>query len=205
MGSDDRPPGIDMLRRMPKTIILRTVLPLLVVALAAGCSSSKSNAGSGPGATTGASTGSTGGGAPAGSGKTTFPPHAACGFLTAQDAQTILGGPVGDPTDETKTGVPYPQCNYVISGAGFATVGLTIFTGAAVPGLIALWKPQYPGMTSLSGVGDQALADPTGAVVVAVKGSTGCVLLRAGTISGSPSASTKALAAICTKVFAATG
>ena len=194
---------------MPKTIILRTVVPLLVVALAAGCSSSKSNAGPGPGGggnstSTGASTGSTGGGTPGGAGST-FAPHAACGILTAQDAQSILGVPVGDPTDETKTGVPYPQCNYVASGTDFATVGLTIFTGATVPGLIALWKPQYPGMATLGGLGDQAIADPTGAVVVATKGSLGCVMLRAGTISGSPAASTKALAAICTKVFTTAG
>lgn len=193
---------------MPKKLILRAMLPLLALALAAGCASSKSSAGSGPGSGTGATTPSAGAtsgaaGSPGGSGG--FAAGAACKILTAQDAQAIIGGPVGAPTDETKTGVPYPQCNYVASGTDFATVGLTIFTGAPVPGLIALWKPQYPGMAALSGVGDQAIADPTGAVVVAVKGSTGCVMLRAGTITGSPAASTKALGAICAKVFAATG
>jgi hypothetical protein len=126
----------------------------------------------------------------------------ACKFLTSQDAAAILGGPVGGAKTGNSLGIPYPSCTYSATGDATATVGLTIFDAAATANLINEYKTQFSGLTALSGLGDTALSEADGRLVVATKGGTGCVMLRSGDVTGSATASTRLMSGICQKVFA---
>jgi hypothetical protein len=125
----------------------------------------------------------------------------ACKTLTSQDASSILGQPVGAGKDGSSLGIPYPSCTYT-GTSGFQTVGLTIFDAAATANLINQYKQQFSDLVTLAGVGDAALSEGDGRLVVATKGAVGCVVLRAGDVTGSAAASTQLLANICKKVFA---
>jgi hypothetical protein len=170
---------------------------LLATAALTGCSEAASSGSSapagGPAAASSGSTGATTGGTSA-QGK-------ACALLTKQEASTILNMPVDDGKDGSRLGVATPTCTYVATGGTFATVGLTIFDSTAAKGLIDLYKSQYKDLSPLSGLGDAALAGSDGRLVVAVKGGTGCVMLRTGDAPSAPDTSTQAMKAICEKVF----
>jgi hypothetical protein len=126
----------------------------------------------------------------------------ACKLLTSQDAASILGGPVGAAKTGNSLGIPYPSCTYSATADATATVGLTVFDAAAAANLINEYKTQYSGPTALGGLGDAALSEADGRLVVATKGATGCVMLRSGDVTGSASASTQLMSGICQKVFA---
>jgi hypothetical protein len=166
----------------------------------AGASAGASSGASGAGTATGSATpdatgtGATGGG---GVGK-----RDACKVLTGQDAAAILGQPVGAAKDGSALGIPYPSCTYTTTGGNFQTVGLTIFDAAATANLINQYKQQFPDMATLPGVGDAAVSEGDGRLVVATKGGVGCVMLRAGDVTGSVSGSTQLMAGVCKKVFA---
>jgi hypothetical protein len=200
----------------PLALRLTLLAPALLAAAVLGaCSSGKS---SGPhasgspsaGASAGASatgsaapdaagTSGTGGGGGTGTGG--LGKRDACKVLSSQDAQSILGQPVGPGKDGSSLGIPYPSCTYTASGGAFQTVGLTIFDATATANLINQYKQQFPDMSPLAGVGDAALSEGDGRLVVATKGGVGCVMLRAGDMTGSASASTQLMAGICRKVF----
>jgi hypothetical protein len=127
----------------------------------------------------------------------------ACKVLTAQDATAILGQPVGTGRDGGSLGIPYPSCTYTATGGDLATVGLTIFDATASANLIDEYRSQYPGLSALSGVGDAAVAGSDGRLVVATKGTRGCVVLRAGDVTGPVEAATQLLAGVCRKALAA--
>jgi hypothetical protein len=126
----------------------------------------------------------------------------ACKLLTGQDAAAILGGPVGEAKSGNSLGIPYPSCTYSATGNATATVGLTVFDAAATANLINEYKTQFAGLTALSGLGDAALSETDGRLVVATKGGTGCVMLRSGDVTISATASTQLMSSICQKVFA---
>jgi hypothetical protein len=126
----------------------------------------------------------------------------ACKVLTRQDASSILGQAVDAGKDGSSLGIPYPSCTYTATGGGFQTVGLTIFDATATANLINQYKQQFSDLTPLPGVGDAALSEGDGRLVVATKGAVGCVVLRAGDVSGSAATSTQLMANICKKVFA---
>jgi hypothetical protein len=155
----------------------------------------------GSGATGGTGNGATGnpGG---GTGSGSLAKVDACKLLTGQDASAILGGPVGDGKTGSSLGIPYPSCTYTSTGSGFQTVGLTVFDAAATANLINEYKSQFQGLTVLNGLGDAALSEADGRLVVATKGGVGCVMLRAGDVTTSASASTQLMSGICQKVFA---
>jgi hypothetical protein len=175
----------------------------------AGCSSSNPTAtgtrsGSG---TTGAGTAAAGGTSSTGGGNGGGAPgdYKACDLLTKSAATAILGVPTDDGKDEKAFGIPYPSCTYTVASttSSFASVGLTIFnTPTSADGLVASYKSQYTGLTPLPGLGDTALQESDGRLVVAVKNHVGCAILRAGDVTGSADASTKALSAVCAAVFA---
>jgi hypothetical protein len=167
---------------------------LLAVAALAGCAETASP-------TSSASTASNS--SPSATGNTgTSAQGKACATLTQQEAASILNLPVDGGKDGSRLGIPYPSCTYSATSGTFATVGLTIFDGAAAKGLIDLYKSQYKDLSELSGLGDRALAGADGRLVVAVKGGTGCVMLRTGDAPSAADASTRAMKAICQKVFA---
>jgi hypothetical protein len=126
----------------------------------------------------------------------------ACKVLTRQDASSILGQAVDAGKDGSSLGIPYPSCTYTATGGGLQTVGLTIFDATATANLINQYKQQFSDLVPLPGVGDAALSEGDGRLVVATKGAVGCVVLRAGDVSGSAATSTQLMANICKKVFA---
>jgi hypothetical protein len=200
----------------PLTLRLAVLAPtILAAALLAACgngTSSGSTASSGSGTPTGTATssvpgaeGTSTGGAGNGGGATGSGALAnvdACKLLTSQDAAAILGSAVGEAKTGNSLGIPYPSCTYSSTGNTFQTVGLTVFDAAATANLINEYKTQYSGLIALSGLGDAALSEADGRLVVATKGGTGCVMLRAGDVTGSASASTQLMTGICQKVFA---
>jgi hypothetical protein len=147
-------------------------------------------------------TGGTGNGATGGTGSGSLAKVDACKLLTSQDASAILGNPVGDGKTGSSLGIPYPSCTYTATANSFQTVGLTVFDAAATANLINEYKTQFQGLTALTGVGDAALSEADGRLVVATKGGVGCVMLRAGDVTTSASASTQLMSGICQKVFA---
>ncbi len=149
---------------------------------------------------TGASAGAGGGNGATGSGS--LAKVDACKLLTSQDASAILGNPVGEGKTGNSLGIPYPSCTYSATANTFQTVGLTVFDAAATANLINQYKTQFPGLTALSGIGDAALSEADGRLVVATKGGVGCVMLRAGDVTTSANASTQLMSGICQKVFA---
>jgi hypothetical protein len=192
----------------PLTLRLAVLGPaVLAAALLGACgngASSGSTTSSGSGTPTGIAASSlpgagTGGGA---TGSGALAKVDACKLLTSQDATAILGSPVGEAKTGNSLGIPYPSCTYSSTGNTFQTVGLTVFDAAATANLISEYKTQYAGLTALSGLGDAALSEADGRLVVATKGGTGCVMLRAGDVTGSASASTQLMTGICQKVFA---
>jgi hypothetical protein len=192
------------------TVTRKALLAGAVILTLAGCSSSKTTAtgtGSGSGSgTTGAGTAAAGGTSSTSGGNGGAPgDYKACDLLTKSAATAILGGPTDDGKDETAFGTPYPACVYTVASttSSFASVGLTIFnTPTSADGLVASYKSQYTGLTPLPGLGDTALQESDGRLVVAVKNHVGCAILRAGDVIGSADASTKALSAVCAAVFA---
>jgi hypothetical protein len=162
---------------------------LLIAASAAGCTSSPKSSKTNPPA-----------GASSGSGSSQSHSQA-CALLTQQDAAAILGQPVDGGKDEEALHLPYPSCTYGSTGNAISTVSLTIFTGQSSASLLTKYRSQYSGMVDLPGLGDQAISEPDGRLVVGVKGDVGCVVIRVGQVKD-PAASTKQLAAVCTKVFA---
>ena len=126
----------------------------------------------------------------------------ACKVLTSQDATKILGQSAGTGKDGSALGIPYPSCTYTATSGAFQTVGLTIFDATATANLINQYKQQFSDLVSLPGVGDAALSEGDGRLVVATKGGVGCVMLRAGDVNGSAATSTQLLADVCKKVFA---
>ncbi len=191
-----------------RTVTKKVLLVGAAILALAGCSSSKQAAAGNNSGTTGAAAAAAGGSSSTGgtSGGGSAPgDFKACELLTKSAATAILGVPTDDGKDEKAFGIPYPSCTYTVASttSTFATVGLTIFnTPTSADGLVASYKSQYTGLTPLSGVGDTALQESDGRLVVAVKGHVGCVMLRAGDVTGSADASTKAMSAICTAVFA---
>jgi hypothetical protein len=200
----------------PLTLRLTLLAPaLLAAALLGACASGKASGPTASGASgsptsgaaaassaTPAATGSTGTGTGGGStGTGGLGKRDACAVLTSQDAQSILGQPVGPGKDGSALGIPYPSCTYTATGGAFQTVGLTIFDATATANLINQYKQQFPDMTSLPGLGDAALSEGDGRLVVATKGGVGCVMLRAGDVTGPAGASTQLMAGICRKVF----
>jgi hypothetical protein len=176
---------------------------------ASGGSSRPSSAASAPSAATSGtpapdatgSAGTGGGSGGSGGGGSGVGNRDACKTLTSQDASSILGQPVGAGKDGSALGIPYPSCTYT-GTSGFQTVGLTIFDAAATANLVNQYKQQFSDLVTLPGIGDAALSEGDGRLVVATKGAAGCVMLRAGDVNGSAAASTQLLANICEKVFA---
>ncbi len=202
-------------RRLPVPALLAGALS--VSALLAACSGTSSSPSASGGssrpraaasaATSGtpapAATGSGGGGSGGGSGSggSGVGNRNACQVLTKQDASSILGQAVDAGKDGSSLGIPYPSCTYTATG-GLQTVGLTIFDAAAAANLLDQYKQQYSDLAALPGVGDAALSEGDGRLVVATKGAVGCVVLRAGDVSGSAATSTQLMANVCKKVFA---
>ena len=137
-----------------------------------------------------------------GSGGSSVGNRNACKVLTRQDASSILGQAVDAGKDGSSLGIPYPSCTYTATGGDFQTVGLTIFDATATADLLNQYKQQFSDLTALPGVGDAALTEGDGRLVVATKGAVGCVMLRAGDVSGSAATSTQLMANVCKKVFA---
>ena len=155
-----------------------------------------------PAATGADATGSAGPGGGSGGGGTGIGNRNACKTLTSQDASKILGQPAGTGKDGSELGIPYPSCTYTATSGSFQTVGLTIFDATATANLINQYKQQFSDLVALPGVGDAALSEGDGRLVVATKGGVGCVMLRAGDVNGPAATSTQLLADICKKVFA---
>lgn len=123
----------------------------------------------------------------------------ACSVLTKKDAATILGVQSASltPTQTSET------CSYAADSGDFQTVGLSLFGPPASTTLISVYRSQYDDLAPYSGLGDSALSGTDGRLVVAVKGTVGCVALRAGDPPADTVGSTQKLAALCTDLFAA--
>jgi hypothetical protein len=124
-----------------------------------------------------------------------------CAAIGAAGAKAILGVAVGAPVKSAS--VPYPNCLYSAADkTTVATVSMTIFSGAqAADGLFA-GASQVNATVVLSGVGDKALADPSGQYLMARKGSTGCaVVLAGGNLPGTPLSREQQMGEMCIRAF----
>jgi hypothetical protein len=124
-----------------------------------------------------------------------------CAAIGADGAKAILGFDVGAPVKTSS--VPYPNCLYAAADkTKVASVSMTVFNSSqAADGLFA-GASQVNATVSISGVGDKALADPTGVYLMARKGSTGCaVVLAGGDLPGTAQSRDTLMGGFCAKVF----
>ena len=169
---------------------MRTLLPLLLVAVAVtGCAAQTTPAGA-PATTTGS---------PAKAGG----PVDACKYLTQADAESMLGVATGPAKPESASKVDSTCAYLATTGPSGTRVALTVSFGEfSGSGTLTEFKTEWPDARDVGGLQYPAMRNGNGSNFAMQGNDRGCVLIMSIKKPADPDAFAQQVGAICAKALA---